>query len=56
MIDATVVIPTHNRLRLLRAAIASVLNQEAVSLEVVVVDDSSTDGTRHDNQRSGTSQ
>src|ERR1700730_3867899 len=45
MIDATVVIPTHNRLRLLRAAIASVLNQEAVSLEVVVVDDGSTDGT-----------
>jgi glycosyltransferase involved in cell wall biosynthesis len=45
MIDATVVIPTHNRLRLLRAAIASVLNQEAVSLEVVVVNDGSTDGT-----------
>jgi len=45
MVDVTVVIPTHNRLRLLRAAIASVLNQQAVSLEVVVVDDGSTDGT-----------
>ncbi|MGY4602909.1 glycosyltransferase involved in cell wall biosynthesis [Bradyrhizobium sp. USDA 4474] len=45
MIDVTVVIPTHNRLRLLRAAIAAVLNQEAVSLEVVVVNDGSTDGT-----------
>lgn len=45
MADVTVVIPTHNRLQLLSAAIASVLNQEAVSVEVVVVDDGSTDGT-----------
>jgi glycosyltransferase involved in cell wall biosynthesis len=42
---ATVVIPTHNRLNLLAATIGSVLQQVGVSLEVVVVDDGSTDGT-----------
>jgi len=34
MIDSTVIIPNHNRLGLLHAAIASVLKQEAVSLDV----------------------
>ena len=48
MIDptvVTVVIPTHNRLHLLPTTIGSVLGQVGVSLELVVVDDGSTDGT-----------
>lgn len=43
--DVTVVIPTHNRLDLVPATIASVLNQQGVRLQVVVVDDGSTDGS-----------
>lgn len=45
MIDVSVVIPTHNRLPLLAAAIDSVLRQDGVSVELVVVDDGCTDGT-----------
>jgi glycosyltransferase involved in cell wall biosynthesis len=41
----TVVIPTRNRLPLLRQALASALAQTGVDIEVVVVDDGSTDGT-----------
>ena len=44
--DATVVIPTHNRWEVLRrSALASALAQEDVDVEVVVVDDGSSDGT-----------
>lgn len=43
--DVTVVIPTHNRRPLLAVAIESILNQQGVSLEIVVVNDGSTDGT-----------
>lgn len=43
--DATVVITTKNRKEELRVAVASVLRQVGVSLEVVVIDDGSTDGT-----------
>jgi glycosyltransferase involved in cell wall biosynthesis len=45
VIEVTVVIPTHNRLHLLPAAIGSALRQVVVSVEVVVVNDGSTDGT-----------
>ena len=45
MVDVTVVVPTHNRRHLVPHAIRSILNQEGVSLELVVVDDGSTDGT-----------
>ena len=45
MVDVTVVIPTHNRRQLVAQAVRSVLHQEGVSLELVVVDDGSTDGT-----------
>ena len=41
----TVVIPTRNRLSLLRPTLASALAQTGVDHEVVVVDDGSTDGT-----------
>jgi glycosyltransferase involved in cell wall biosynthesis len=41
----TVVIPTHNRRRLLELTLESALRQRDVALEIVVVDDGSTDGT-----------
>ena len=41
----SVVIPTRNRERLIAAAVANALAQREVDLEVVVVDDASTDGT-----------
>ena len=45
MVDVTVVVPTHNRRQLVAQAVHSILHQEGVSLELVVVDDGSTDGT-----------
>jgi glycosyltransferase involved in cell wall biosynthesis len=41
----TVVIPTHNRSALLAQTLRSALNQRAVDLQVVVVDDGSSDDT-----------
>jgi glycosyltransferase involved in cell wall biosynthesis len=43
--DVTVVIPTYNRRDIIGPTIAGALSQEGVDLEVVVVDDCSTDGT-----------
>jgi glycosyltransferase involved in cell wall biosynthesis len=43
--SVTVVIATHNRLDLFREAVASVIGQQAVTWQLVVVDDASTDGT-----------
>jgi hypothetical protein len=45
MPDVSVVVPTHDRRRLLGQALASALRQRGVELEVVVVDDGSADGT-----------
>lgn len=45
MPDVTVVIPTRNRVASLESSVASVLAQDGVDLELVVVDDGSTDGT-----------
>jgi glycosyltransferase involved in cell wall biosynthesis len=45
MPDVSVVIPTHNRRRLLGQAVRSALGQVGVEVEVVVVDDGSSDGT-----------
>lgn len=42
----SVVIPTYNRARLLQRALASVITQTHESLEIIVVDDGSTDHTR----------
>jgi glycosyltransferase involved in cell wall biosynthesis len=42
----SVVVPTHNRARLLRRTLRSVLAQHMADLEVVVVDDGSTDDTQ----------
>ena len=41
----SVIIPTFNRSRLVAEAVASALAQEAVALEVIVVDDGSEDDT-----------
>lgn len=43
--DVTVVIPTRNRLALLKECLASVRGQEAVRIQIIVVDDHSSDGT-----------
>ncbi len=45
MIAISVIIPTWNRSRVIKKAILSALNQTFSSLEVVVVDDGSTDNT-----------
>lgn len=44
--DISVVLATYNRAACLPRAIASVLSQEGAELELIVVDDASTDGTR----------
>jgi glycosyltransferase involved in cell wall biosynthesis len=44
--DVTVVIPTRNRAAYLPRCLATVLGQEGVTVEVIVVDDASTDETR----------
>jgi glycosyltransferase involved in cell wall biosynthesis len=45
LIDVSVVIPVHNGAATVRSAIASALDQEGPTVEVVVVDDGSTDET-----------
>ncbi len=42
----SVILPTHNRLPFLREAISSVLQQDYDKLELIIIDDGSTDGTQ----------
>lgn len=42
----SVILPTHNRLAYLREAIATVLAQDYPNIELIVIDDGSTDGTQ----------
>jgi glycosyltransferase involved in cell wall biosynthesis len=45
MVDVAVIVPTFNRARTIEASVASLLAERDVALEVVVVDDGSTDDT-----------
>jgi glycosyltransferase involved in cell wall biosynthesis len=45
MVEVTVVVPTRNRASMLHQALRSVVGQREVDLEVVIVDDGSTDAT-----------
>lgn len=42
----SVVIPTYNRIRTLPVSVNSVLNQTYMNLEIIIMDDGSTDGTK----------
>lgn len=43
--DLAVIIPTHNRLNFLKQAVDSVLNQDILPDELIIIDDASSDGT-----------
>lgn len=44
--DVTIAIPTYNRIALLPRALESALNQKGGSIEIIISDDGSTDGTQ----------
>lgn len=49
--EVSVIIPTYNRLAMLREAVGSVIAQRGVVLELIIVDDGSADGTWEDIRR-----
>jgi glycosyltransferase involved in cell wall biosynthesis len=53
MPKVSVIIPTYNRLPMLKEAIHSVLNQNFEDFELIVVDDGSTDGTAEEIRKYG---
>jgi glycosyltransferase involved in cell wall biosynthesis len=48
LLDVSVIVPSYNRVAMLRDAVASVLAQGGVRFELIVVDDGSIDGTREE--------
>jgi glycosyltransferase involved in cell wall biosynthesis len=46
MSSVDIIIPTYNRARLLKSAIASVIDQTYIDLKIIVIDDASQDDTR----------
>ncbi len=53
MPKVSVIIPTYNRLPMLKEAVNSVLAQQFEDMELIVVDDGSTDGTAEEMKRYG---
>ena len=53
MPKVSVIIPTYNRLPMLKEAVHSVLAQNFEDMELIVVDDGSTDGTAEEMKRYG---
>jgi len=53
MPKVSVVIPTYNRLPMMNEAVESVLSQDVEDLELIVVDDCSTDGTAEEMKKYG---
>ena len=53
MPKVSVIIPTYNRLSMVKEAVASVLAQDFEDMELTVVDDGSTDGTAEEMKRYG---
>ncbi len=49
--EVSVIIPTYNRCAMLREAVGSVIAQRGVALELIIIDDCSTDGTWDDLHR-----
>jgi glycosyltransferase involved in cell wall biosynthesis len=53
MPNVSIIIPTYNRLSMLKEAVDSVLAQDFEDMELIVVDDGSTDGTGEEMKRYG---
>src|SRR3989304_6203052 len=53
MPKVSVIIPSYNRLPMLKEAVGSVLAQDFEDFELIVVDDGSTDGTAEEIKRYG---
>lgn len=45
-IEATIILPTHNRLPVLKSCLSSLSNQTTRNFEIILIDDCSTDGTK----------
>jgi glycosyltransferase involved in cell wall biosynthesis len=52
-IEATIILPTHNRLPVLKSCLSSLSNQTTRNFEIVLIDDCSTDGTKEYIKKAG---